>query len=180
MANVLDYQARRALLAVDRLVVRKEISPSDASHLREAITGASAGPTPTAIRKDAPPAPPTCATDVWLASIAEAQTARPGLTFVAASDAVRKAAPELYDGYLWEARHPGQRYSPPVQKSAPASYATILALVSEEAEAQRTSRDVAFCSLLKSTEGTPAFPQFHQAYRRYMRSDVIKDRDKAS
>ena len=71
------------------------------------------GGTPAPVQKEAPPSPPPSATDTLMQTIATRQAAEPGLSFVAALDAVHKEAPALYDAYQAE-----QSLPPPAQPAA--------------------------------------------------------------
>ena len=90
-----------------------------------------------AVEKQAPPSPPPRATDTLMAQIAQRQAAEPGLSVVAALDAVQKQAPELYAEYMADARIPHLQGQPlPVAKADPLTYEQILKM----ATAQRLPR----------------------------------------
>jgi len=132
-------------------------------------------------KQAAPPPPPPTATARFLDAI-QAHQAQAGCTFAEASTAVCKQAPELYTGYTWESRHPGQAYSPVAKQAAPAyTYATVLALVDERrADQLGKTRDEAWVEVLRDAEGRKeVFAPVHKAYTTYMRTDAIVDRDAA-
>ena len=128
-------------------------------------------------------APPPPAIETFMEAIATRQAAEPGLSFVQASDLVRKEVPEVYDRYVRDARAPHLRGQPLVKQAAPPSYAQVMKQVDAEVAAQpEVTREQVLLAMLKAhPEGSEAFHQLYRHYRQYQVSgDALRDRDAAA
>jgi hypothetical protein len=128
------------------------------------------------VQKQADPAPPRSATDVLMDRIAQRQADHPELSFVEASNLVRKEQPELYDQYAWESRHPHLPPRPVAKQTPPVlTPEAVLKTARAHAAAHGTRCRDELLTMVKEQQGTPHFAAVYQAYTRYHTGQGVDD-----